>query len=218
MEVKKSENVIEVNHIYKTFKDNEVLKDVTLHCQSGHIYGIIGHNGSGKTVLFKCICGFVDCDKGNIKIKGKLMGKEIDMLTDAGVIIEEPAFLRKWSGYRNLEFLYTICNKGNKKYLYSILKKVGLQPDLKRAVGKYSLGMKQRLAIAQAIMEDPNILILDEPMNGLDKSGVNEMRELLLNMKAEGKTILLASHNREDIDVLCDEVYEMEAGVVRKII
>jgi len=214
---KDNENVIEVNHIYKTFKDNEVLKDVTLHCKAGKIYGIIGHNGSGKTVLFKCICGFFDCDKGNIKVNGKIMGKEIDMLTDAGVIIEDPGFLRNWSAYHNLEFLYTISNKGNKKYLYSILESVGLQPELKRPVGKYSLGMKQRLAIAQAIMENPNILILDEPMNGLDKRGVKEMRELFLNMKAEGKTILLASHNREDINMLCDEVYEMEDGLLVKV-
>lgn len=214
---KDNRNVIEVDHIYKTFKDNEVLKDVTLQCKAGQIYGIVGHNGSGKTVLFKCICGFLNCDKGTIKINGKIMGNEVDMLTNAGVIIEDPGFLKKWSAYHNLEFLYTISNRGDKKYLYSILERVGLQPELKRPVGKYSLGMKQRLAIAQAIMENPNILILDEPMNGLDKHGVKEMRELFLNMKTEGKTILLASHNRDDIDMLCDEVYEMEGGVLVQI-
>lgn len=210
-------NVIEVNHIYKSFKGTEVLKDITLCCKSGHIYGIVGHNGSGKTVLFKCICGFLACDKGDISINGKIMGKDIDMLTNAGVIIEEPGFLRKWSAYHNLEFLYTIRNKGNRKYLYSVLRKVGLKPELRRPVGKYSLGMKQRLAIAQAVMENPDILILDEPMNGLDKNGVNEMRGLFLKMKNEGKIVILASHNREDIDVLCDEVYEMENGVMTKI-
>lgn len=210
-------NVIEVNHIYKSFKETEVLKDITLCCESGHIYGIVGHNGSGKTVLFKCICGFLACDKGDISINGKIMGRDIDMLTNAGVIIEDPGFLRKWSAYHNLEFLYTIRNKGDKKHLYSVLEKVGLKPDLRRPVGKYSLGMKQRLAIAQAIMENPDILILDEPMNGLDKNGVNEMRELFLKMKTEGKIVILASHNREDIDVLCDEVYEMENGVMTKI-
>lgn len=209
--------IININHVYKTFKDNEVLKDVSLHCESGHIYGIVGHNGSGKTVLFKCICGFLACDKGSISVNDKLVGKEIDMLTSAGIIIEEPGFLKNWSAYHNLEFLYTIRNKGNKKYLYSILEKVGLKPELKRPVGKYSLGMKQRLAIAQAIMENPNILILDEPMNGLDKNSVKEMRELFLEMKAEGKIILLASHNKEDIDILCDEVYEMDCGVMEKI-
>lgn len=144
------------------------------------------------------------------------MGKEIDILPDAGIVIEEPGFVRRWSAYHNLEFLYTIRNKNDKKYLYSVLKKVGLDPLQKKAVGKYSLGMRQRYAIAQAIMENPGILILDEPMNGLDKDGVHEKREMLLQMKAEGKLILLASHNREDIELLCDEVYEMENGILKK--
>lgn len=207
---------IEVDHVFKSFKKKEVLKDVTLTCEGGKIYGIVGHNGSGKTVLFKCICGFFDCSRGEIRINGKRMGKDMDMLENAGIIIEEPGFLRRWSGYHNLEFLYTIRNKRNKDYLLSVLQKVGLDPKLKTPVGKYSLGMRQRLAIGQAIMEDPDILILDEPMNGLDKNGVQEMRELFEQMKEEGKLIILASHNREDIDVLCDEVYEMENGVLKK--
>ena len=209
--------VIEVSHVSKSFKDHKVLKDVSLTCKSGRIYGIVGHNGSGKTVLFKSICGFLSCDEGTISVNGKVMGKDKDMLNEAGIIIEEPGFLRTWSGYHNLEFLYTLRNEKNKKHLYSVLEEVGLDPRLKRPVGKYSLGMRQRLAIAQAIMEDPGILILDEPMNGLDKNGVKEIRELLLKMKEENKLIILASHNREDIDVLCDEVYEMEGGVLRRL-
>lgn len=208
----KQEMVIEVNHVTKTFKDTTVLEDVSLTCSSGNIYGIVGHNGSGKTVLFKCICGFLEPDEGEIRINGKKMGKDIDMLTNAGIIIEEPGFLKGWSAYHNLEFLYTIRNKKDKKLLYDVLRKVGLDPELKRPVEKYSLGMKQRLAIAQAIMEDPDILILDEPMNGLDKHGVREMRELFMQMKEENKLIILASHNKEDIEVLCDQVYEMENG------
>lgn len=144
------------------------------------------------------------------------MGKDADMLQNAGIIIEEPGFLRQWSGFHNLEFLYTIRNKLNKKYMYSVLEKVGVEPRSKIPVGKYSLGMRQRLAIGQAIMENPDILILDEPMNGLDKNGVQEMRGLFEQMKNEGKLIILASHNREDIDVLCDEVYEMENGILKK--
>lgn len=206
---------IEVCHISKSFRETEVLKDITLHCTPGRIYGFVGHNGSGKTVLFKCICGFLSCDSGQIKIDGKVMGKEIDMLTDAGIIIEEPGFLRKKSAYHNLQFLYTIRNKQDKQHLYAVLEQVGLDPRLRRPVGKYSLGMRQRLAIAQAIMEDPAILILDEPMNGLDKKGVAEMRELFLHMKSRQKTILLASHNRDDIDFLCDEVYELENGRIQ---
>lgn len=210
-------SVIKADHVCKSFKGAKVLEDVELNCKSGQIYGIVGHNGSGKTVLFKCICGFFDCDQGNIWVNGKIMGSDIDMLTDAGIIIEEPGFMRRWSAYRNLEFLYTIRNKKDKNYLYSVLEKVGLDPKDKKPVGKYSLGMRQRYAIAQAIMENPDILILDEPMNGLDKDGVKEMRELFLQIKAEGKLILLASHNREDIEVLCDEVYEMEDGVLNKL-
>ena len=208
--------VIKVEHIEKTFKKHKVLKDVSLTCESGKIYGLVGHNGSGKTVLFKIICGFLSCDEGTVSVDGKIMGKDKDMLTEAGIIIEDPGFLRNWSAYHNLEFLYTIRNKKDKAYLYSILKKVGLDPKMKRPVGKFSLGMRQRFAIAQAIMEDPGILILDEPMNGLDKNGVEEIRRLLLQMKQENKLIILASHNREDIDVLCDEVYEMEDGVLQK--
>ena len=209
-------HVIEVSHVNKNFRDNKVLKDVSLRCESGKIYGLVGHNGSGKTVLFKIICGFLSCDEGTVSVDGKIMGKDKDMLTEAGIIIEDPGFLRNWSAYHNLEFLYTIRNKKDKAYLYSVLKKVGLDPKMKRPVGKFSLGMRPRFAIAQAIMEDPGILILDEPMNGLDKNGVEEIRRLLLQMKQENKLIILASHNREDIDVLCDEVYEMEDGVLQK--
>lgn len=202
--------IIEVSHVNKNFKNNKVLKDVTLRCESGRIYGLVGHNGSGKTVLFKTICGFLSCDEGTVSVNGKVMGKDKDMLTEAGIIIEDPGFLRNWSAYHNLEFLYTIRNRPDKSYLHSVLNTVGLDPKLKRPVGKFSLGMRQRLALAQAIMEDPPILILDEPMNGLDKNGVAEIRELLLKMKNENRLIILASHNREDIEILCDEVYEME--------
>ena len=202
--------IIEVSHVNKNFKNNKVLKDVTLRCESGRIYGLVGHNGSGKTVLFKTICGFLSCDEGTVSVNGKVMGKDKDMLTEAGIIIEDPGFLRNWSAYHNLEFLYTIRNRPDKSYLHSVLNTVGLDSNLKRPVGKFSLGMRQRLALAQAIMEDPPILILDEPMNGLDKNGVAEIREFLLKMKNENRLIILASHNREDIEILCDEVYEME--------
>lgn len=216
-DMSKDVSVIEIEDLHKKFKDNEVLKGITMHCEGGHIYGIVGYNGSGKTVLFKCICGFFNSTQGTITVNGKVMGKDLDMLTDAGIIIEEPGYLRRWSAYHNLEFLYTIGNKKNKQYLYSVLEKVGLDPGERRPVGKYSLGMRQRFAIAQAIMEDPDILILDEPMNGLDKEGVDEMRKLFLEMRDQGKLILLASHNREDIDILCDEVYEMDKGKLRRL-
>lgn len=207
--------VIAVNDICKHFKDRTALSHVSLYCEKGKIYGIVGYNGSGKTVLFKCICGFFHVDSGEIRINGKVMGKEIDMLNNAGIIIEEPGYLRNLSGYRNLENLYCLRNKKNKDYLYQIMEKVGLDPREKKHVCHYSLGMRQRLAIAQAIMENPEILILDEPMNGLDRNGIADMRRIFKGLQNEGRTILLASHNREDINVLCDEVYEMENGILK---
>lgn len=208
---------IEVKNGVKQFGEQCVLKNVSIQCESGHIYGIVGHNGSGKTVLFKCICGFMNLDDGEIIIDGIQRSKKGAILTGAGIIIEEPAFLKNASGLKNLDILYRIKHRKNKAYLKKILEKVGLDADSKKPVGNYSMGMKQRLAIAQAIMENQDILILDEPMNGLDHKGVDEMRKLFLELKKEGKLILLASHNREDIDILCDEVYEMEMGQLKRI-
>lgn len=155
-------------------------------------------------------------DEGEIRVEGKKMGQDLDLLTNSGIIIEEPAFLKNENGYKNLEYLYMINNKKNRDHLIRILNKVGLDALSKKKVGNYSMGMRQRLAIAQAIMEDKEILILDEPMNGLDNQGVLEMRELFLELKACGKTILLASHNKEDINVLCDEVYEIDRGIMKR--
>lgn len=204
--------IIVVKHITKKFKNQVVLKDVSLICNSDEICGIIGHNGSGKTVLFKSICGFLKPDSGEILVHSKKMGKDLDILDEAGIIIEGPAFLGSFSGIDNLEFLYRLRNKRDKKHLMHIMELVGLEPLSAKRVSKYSMGMKQRLAIAQAIMEDQSIIILDEPMNGLDKKGIKDMRALFLDLKNKGKTILLASHNKEDIDILCDRVYEMEDG------
>lgn len=209
--------IIRIENASKSFNNHKVLNNVSLSCETGKIYGIIGYNGSGKTVLFKSICGFYHLDEGEIWIRGKKMKKDMDMLTEAGIIIEEPAFLRNQSGYRNLDFLYRLRNRKCKSHIYEIMNKVGLDPSSRKHVCNYSLGMRQRLAIAQAIMENQPILILDEPMNGLDKRGVIDMRSFFEDLKKEGKTILMASHNKEDIDVLCDEVYEMDMGKLSKI-
>lgn len=208
---------IEVKNGVKCFGEQQVLKGVSIQCESGHIYGIVGHNGSGKTVLFKCICGFMNLDEGEIIVDGTKRSKKGAILTGAGIIIEEPSFLKNASGLRNLDILYRIKHGKDAAHLKNIMEMVGLNPDSKKQVGNYSMGMKQRLAITQAIMENQEILILDEPMNGLDHKGVEEMRELFLKLKKEGKLILLASHNREDIDILCDEVYEMEMGELKRI-
>ena len=208
------ETCIEVQNAVKRFRDQVVLKNVSISFEKGQIHGIVGRNGSGKTVLFKCICGLMHPEEGVIRVNGKRVGRDVDMPEDIGAIIEAPGFLPNYSGYKNLRFLANIRRKIGKEEILNVLKTVGLDPESRKHVGKYSLGMRQRLGIAQAIMEDPEILILDEPMNGLDNAGVQDIRALLLELKAQGKTILLASHNHEDIAALCDTVHEMDGGVL----
>ena len=208
------ETCIEVQNVVKRFRDQVVLKNVSISFEKGQIHGIVGRNGSGKTVLFKCVCGLMHPEEGVILVNGKRVGRDVDMPEDIGAIIEAPGFLPNYSGYKNLRFLANIRRKIGKEEILNVLKTVGLDPESRKHVGKYSLGMRQRLGIAQAIMEDPEILILDEPMNGLDNAGVQDIRALLLELKAQGKTILLASHNHEDIAALCDTVHEMDGGVL----
>ena len=209
-------HTIEVKNVYKSFKNIEVLHDVSLQADKGSICGIIGRNGSGKTVLFKCICGFLQTDRGEIQIEGKAVGRDKSTLSNLGIIIESPGFLRHYSGYKNLGFLMGLNGKPDREKINDVLDLVGLAEKKNKKVGKYSMGMRQRLGIAQAIMEDQNILILDEPMNGLDNQGVEDMRQLLLKLKEKGNTILLASHNQEDIRQLCDSVYEMDLGRIQR--
>ncbi len=208
---------IEIIGVTKYFGTDQVLKEINLFMERGRVYGIVGNNGSGKTVLMKCICGFLTTTTGVIRVFGKQIGKDVDFPESLGVIIETPGFLTNLTGRRNLEILADMQKKITKADIRLVLEKVGLDPDMKKPVAKYSLGMRQRLGIAQAIMEDPELLILDEPFNGLDKNGVAEMRKILLELKSSGRTILLASHNEEDIRILCDEVYEMDGGVLKKL-
>lgn len=197
-------------HISKSFGKETVLRDISLTVKRGEIAGLVGNNGSGKTVLMKCICGFLRPEHGEITVCGKRIGKDCDFPDNLGVIIETPGFLLSASGYRNLRILAALRGKIGKQRILETLRRVGLYEARHKSVAKYSLGMRQRLGIAQAIMEDPDVLILDEPFNALDAATVAEMRELLLELKAQGKTILLASHNVEDIRTLCDFVFEME--------
>lgn len=207
---------IVVEHVTKSYRQELVLKDVSIKCSPGKIYGIIGKNGSGKTVLFRIICGFAKPESGYVDVGGKRIGKEIDFPENLGVIIEHPGFLFTCSGYKNLKYLAGIRKRIQDDEIKKVMELVGLDWKMKKWVGRYSLGMRQRLGIAQAIMENPDVIILDEPMNGLDSSGVEEIRKVLLRLKKEGKTILLASHNEEDIRILCDEVYKMENGSLKK--
>lgn len=206
------DNIIEIRDVSKAFKNVKVLDHVSLNVKKGTACGLVGRNGSGKTVLMKAICGFLIPDSGEILVRGKIVGKDFDFPPDVGVIIENPGFSQYISGYRNLRNLASIRKKIGDREIREVMELVGLDPEDKKWVSKYSLGMRQRLGIAQAVMENQDILILDEPMNGLDKQGMEDVRQLLLKLKKEGKTILLSSHHMEDIDILCDEVYELEGG------
>lgn len=204
--------MIEVKNVNVTIGKNEILQDISAVFETGKIHGLIGRNGSGKTVLMKCICGFMKPTSGEVFVGGKQIGKEVDFAPDTGVIIETPGFVPFYSGYRNLKILAGLNHKIGKEEIEEAMRTVGLDPKLKRHVKKYSLGMRQRLGIAQAIMEKPKLLILDEPFNGLDKEGVEQMRTYFLELKNQGVTILLSSHTSEDIKLLCDTVTEMEKG------
>ncbi len=209
--------MIRVENVNLKIEKNTILNSVTMQVNKGEIVALIGRNGSGKTMLMKCICGFVKTTSGSIFVNEKKVGKEIDFPEKMGVIIETPGFISQYSGMKNLWLLAKLNSTLTKNEIASTMELVGLNPKLKRHVGKYSLGMRQRLGIAQAIMENPDILILDEPMNGLDYQGVEDVRKLLLNLKEQGKTILIASHNTEDIAVLCDHVWKMKSGEIKQI-
>lgn len=205
---------VSVQNVSKDFGQDRVLKNIARDFEAGRIHGIVGNNGSGKTVLMKCICGFLIPTEGKVLVNGKQVGKDMDFPPDLGIIIETPGFLPNLSGVKSLEILAALNQKIDLAEVAAAIRRVGLDPQQRKPVGKYSLGMRQRLGIAQAIMEDPQLLILDEPLNGLDKNGVREMRGLIKGLREDGKTILLASHNQGDIDELCDTVCEMDAGVM----
>ena len=208
---------IEIQNLTRDFKNAHVLKKINLTLESGRCYGLVGRNGSGKTVLMKLICGFLSPTQGRVLVNGKQVGKDVDFAPDTGAIIETPAFLPYLSGYQNLKNLADIQKKIGPTEICQVIETVGLDPNSKKRVSKYSLGMRQRLGIAQAIMEDPDILILDEPMSGLDKEGVADMKNLFMKLKQSGKLILLASHVQSDVDFLCDEVFEMDQGILSPV-
>ena len=207
--------MIRADNVSLILNKRQILSHISLELHNGQIYGLVGNNGCGKTMLMKCICGFVHPTEGKIEADGKVIGKDVDYLPDVGIILETPGFIGYYSGLQNLKVLAGINHKIGQEQIRDAMRRVGLDSDLKLAVKKYSLGMRQRLGLAQAIMENPSVLILDEPMNGLDRKGVEEMRRLLLSLKALDKLIIIASHNAEDIEVLCDRVYEMDSGVIQ---
>ena len=203
--------IVKLDSVSKSFKKDSVLTDVSVEFEQGKIYGIVGKNGAGKTVLFKVITGFLRPTSGHVYVKDKEIGVNSDFADDIGLIIETPGFLSQYSAYKNLEYLASIRNKITEKEIREAIRLVGLDDKSKKKVGKFSLGMRQRLGIAQAIMENPELIILDEPMNGLDKNGIAIVKDLLRKLKEEGKTIIMASHYAEDMEI-CDEVFEKEDG------
>ena len=198
-------------------KNKYILKDINLEFENGKIYGFYGRNGSGKTVFMKSIIGLMKLTEGRVICDGKIIGKDMDFLPDAGILIEEPSFYRQYSAVTNLKMLAGIQKKITKSEIEEAIRAVGLDPDDSKKVSKYSLGMLKRLGIAQAIMEDPEILILDEATSALDEEGVIWFRNFMLEQKEKNKLVIISSHIKEDIEMLCDEVISLEHGKVTSV-
>ena len=210
-------SAVRLINVTKSFRKERVLKGITHSFEQGKIHGIMGFNGSGKTVMFKCICGFLRPDSGEVIVQGRRIGKDGDFPRSVGMIIENPGFLPHVSGFSNLKRLAAIRNQVTDEQIRESIAWVGPDPFSKKKVGQYSLGMRERLGIAQAIMEDPGLLVLDEPFNGLDKRGAQDVCGLLDELRGRGRTILIAAHNMMEIEYLCDTICEMDAGVLTQV-
>lgn len=206
------EEAIQIDSVSKTFAGHKVLDNVSLTVETGKTIGIVGGNGSGKSVLFKIICGFEVPDSGHVIIRGKELGKEIDFPENVGVFINAPGYIELYSGFKNLQYLAAINRKISDTQIRNTMQLVGLNPENKTKVKDYSLGMKQKLGIAQAIMENQDILILDEPFNALDYKTYQDIKEIIKSLQEANRTILLTSHHFEDIEELCDEVFVISEG------
>ena len=203
---------IKVEALSKKINGAMVLKDISCEFVSGNIYGIVGKNGSGKTMLLREIAGLIRPTKGSISVDGKMLHHDISFPPNLGLIIEKPDFLNYLTGFENLKILAEIRHRVTDDKIKDLMKKFSLEPNSKQTVKKYSLGMKQKIGIIQAIMENPDILILDEPFNALDEDTVLLVRNLLLQYRKDGKLIVITSHHREDIDAICNHIYRMEEG------
>ena len=204
--------LIEMKGVYKAYKKVSVIKDVSVNFVIGKSYGIMGYNGSGKSVILKLIAGYAFADSGEILINGKILKKDMDFIQNAGIVINAPEFINSMSGLKNLMYLAEIKQIIDLSDIENILKKIGLYDARFKKVSTYSQGMKQRLRLAQALMEYPEILLLDEPMNALDKEGITLVKGILKEHVQQGKTLIFTSHQREDFLDLADEVYEIENG------
>ena len=205
-----------VENLSKKIKDKTILNNINLELESGNVYGFVGRNGCGKTMLFRAVSGLINIDSGKVILDGKELHVDMQILPDMVIILENAGLYTEFTGKKNLEILSKIRNKISSEDIDDAIRRVGLDPDDKRTVRKYSLGMKQRIALAQAIMEHPSIIILDEPTNALDEDGVKKIRQIIMEEKERGSMILLASHNREDIEQLADKVFYMVDGEIKE--
>lgn len=203
-----------VQNYTKKIKNNVVLDNVSVELQSGFVYGLKGVNGSGKTMLMRAICGLIYPTSGKVIIDDKVVGKDISFPESVGILIENPAFLKNYTGFGNLKLLAEIQNKIDDSTIRQVLDKVGLDPDDKRVYRKYSLGMKQKLGIAAAVMESPEIIILDEPLNALDVEGVNRVKEIIAEQKEKGALIIVACHNSNELMEISDYIISIENGSI----
>lgn len=208
---------LEIHHVSKKFKEIEVLKEVNLTFESGKIIGLIGRNGSGKSVLLKMICGFYLPTTGEILLDGENYIQKKSFPKKTRALIEKPNFLPDLTGFENLKLLASIQNTIGEKEILDTLERVNLKEEANKRYSKYSLGMKQKLGIAQVLMEDPQLMILDEPFNGVENETAEKLRKILLEEKEKGKIIIIASHIKEDITLLADEVYEVDAGTLKRV-
>ena len=203
---------IKTTDVNKTIKKAPILRDINLEFTGGKVYGLRGKNGSGKTMLMRAICGLITPDSGIIDINGKILGKDISFPESIGVLIENPAFIGNYTGFKNLKVLASIQNRIGDEQIRKALEDIGLDPDDKRTYRKYSLGMKQKLGIAAAVMENPDIIILDEPINALDDVSVEKVHDILEEQKKRGAVIIIACHDKEELDQLSDEIIEISDG------
>ena len=208
--------ILTAEHISKTIRGREILSDVSLELHSGKVYGFVGRNGSGKTMLFRALSGLMGLTSGTVRWGDQVLKRDFAVLPNLGIVLENVGLYPNLTGLENLRYLANIQKKCTQEDLRAVLERVGLDPDDKRTYGKYSLGMKQRLAIAQAIMEKPDVLMLDEPTNALDSEAVAQVRDIITREKERGALVLLASHNYEDIRLLSDEVYRMASGKLKE--
>ncbi len=206
--------ILQAKHVSKSIRGKTVLSEVNLRLESGTIYGFVGRNGSGKTVLFRALSGLISLSSGEVNLDGKVLRRDFDVLPNLGITLETTGLYPSYTGVENLAYLAGIRNRIGMRAIRRAIQRVGLDPEDKRTYRKYSMGMKQRLALAQAVMERPDIIMLDEPTNGLDEDGVDMIRQLILEEKARGAMILVASHNKEDIQILADRVFRISAGAV----